>query len=64
MYKAQLQVKESRKAKIAANRALALILNMPLDDVDKIDVFDPVGKLQDTSRSQGRTGQEGRRQPA
>ncbi len=47
MYKAQLQVKESRKAKIAANRGLALILNMPLDDVEKIDVFDPVGKLQE-----------------
>jgi outer membrane protein, heavy metal efflux system len=47
MYKAQLQVRESRKAKINANRALALILNLPLDDVDKIDVFDPVGRLQE-----------------
>jgi outer membrane protein, heavy metal efflux system len=46
VFKAQLQVKESRKAKIAANRALALMLNMPLDDVEKLDVFDPVGKLQ------------------
>ena len=46
VFKAQLQVKESRKAKIAANRALALILNMALDDVEKLDVFDPVGKLQ------------------
>ncbi len=46
LYKAQLQVRESRKAKIAANRALALILNLPLDDVDKVDVFDPVGRLQ------------------
>ncbi len=47
LYKAQLQVRESRKAKTDANRALALILNMPLDDVDKIDVFDPVGRLQE-----------------
>jgi outer membrane protein, heavy metal efflux system len=43
--KAELQVKESKQAKIKANRALALILNMPLDDVEKIDVFDPVGQL-------------------
>jgi outer membrane protein, heavy metal efflux system len=46
VFKAQLQVKESKKAKIAANRALALMLNMPLDDVERLDVFDPVGKLQ------------------
>jgi cobalt-zinc-cadmium efflux system outer membrane protein len=46
VFKAQLQLKESRKAKIAANRGLALMLNMPLDDIDKLDVFDPVGKLQ------------------
>src|SRR5262249_14436473 len=45
-YKAGLQVKESKVAKIKANRALALILNMPLDDVEKLDVIDPVGKLQ------------------
>ena len=44
-YKAKLQVKESRKGKTAANRALALLLNLPLDDVEKLDVFDPVGKL-------------------
>jgi cobalt-zinc-cadmium efflux system outer membrane protein len=47
LFKAQLQVKESRKAKLAANRALALILNLPLDDVDTLDVFDPVGKLRE-----------------
>jgi outer membrane protein, heavy metal efflux system len=47
LYKAQLQVRESRKVKTDANRALALILNLPLDDVDKVDVFDPVGKLQE-----------------
>ena len=47
LYRAQLQVRESKKAKVAANRALALILNLPLDDVDKIDVFDPVGRLRE-----------------
>ena len=26
--------------------ALALILNLPLEDVDSLDVLDPVGKLQ------------------
>jgi cobalt-zinc-cadmium efflux system outer membrane protein len=46
VFKARLQVRESAKAKITANRALALILNMPLENVEKIDVFDPVGKLQ------------------
>jgi outer membrane protein, heavy metal efflux system len=47
LYRAQLQVRESKKAKVAANRALALILNLPLSDVDKIDVFDPVGRLRE-----------------
>ncbi len=47
VYKTELQVRESRKAKVAANRALALILNLPLDDVEKVDVFDPVGRLQE-----------------
>ncbi len=45
----ELQVKESRQAKIKANRALALMLNLPLteyDQIEKLDVFDPVGKLQ------------------
>ena len=31
---AELQVRESKQAKIKANRALALMLNLPLDDVD------------------------------
>ena len=51
VYKAQLQVKESRKAKIAANRALALLLNMPLEDVEQIDVYDPVGRVQELPAS-------------
>jgi len=49
VYKAELQVKESTQLKIKANRALALMLNMPLTDwekVEKLDVRDPVGKLQ------------------
>jgi outer membrane protein, heavy metal efflux system len=46
VYKAALQIKESRVAKIKANRALALMLNLPLDDVDKLDVRDPVGRPQ------------------
>ncbi len=46
VYKAELEVLEARKAKIDANRALAVVLNMPLDDVEQIDAFDPVGKLQ------------------
>jgi cobalt-zinc-cadmium efflux system outer membrane protein len=50
LYKAELQVKETRQAKIKANRALALVLNMPLDTVEQIDVFDPVGKLQPLPR--------------
>jgi outer membrane protein, heavy metal efflux system len=44
--RAELNVKEAKQAKIKANRAFALILNLPLEDVDKIDVYDPVGKLQ------------------
>jgi len=46
---AELQVKESKQTKIKANRALALMLNLPLteyEQIEKLDVFDPVGKLQ------------------
>jgi cobalt-zinc-cadmium efflux system outer membrane protein len=46
---ADLQLKEAQQAKLKANRALALILNLPLTDVaqiEKLDVFDPVGKIQ------------------
>jgi cobalt-zinc-cadmium efflux system outer membrane protein len=45
---AELQVKESKQGKIKANRALALILNLPLDAIEQIeqlDVRDRVGKL-------------------
>lgn len=45
----ELQVKEAQQTKIKANRALALMLNLPLtayEQVEKLDVFDPVGKLQ------------------
>jgi cobalt-zinc-cadmium efflux system outer membrane protein len=44
--KAELNVQNAKQAKIKANRALALILNMPLEDVDSMDVRDPIGKLQ------------------
>jgi cobalt-zinc-cadmium efflux system outer membrane protein len=48
--KADLQVKEAKQAKIKANRALALMLNMPLNDaaeVEKLDVYDPFAKSQE-----------------
>ena len=44
--KAELNVKEAKQAKIKANRAFALILSLPLEDVDSIDVLDPIGQLQ------------------
>jgi outer membrane protein, heavy metal efflux system len=45
---AELQVKESKQTKIKANRALGLMLSLPLTDyaqIEKLDVFDPFGKL-------------------
>jgi cobalt-zinc-cadmium efflux system outer membrane protein len=45
--KADLQLKQAMQTKIKANRALALMLNIPLTDVEqieKLDVFDPVGR--------------------
>jgi cobalt-zinc-cadmium efflux system outer membrane protein len=47
--KADLQLKEAKQAKIKANRALALMLNMALTDanaLDKLDVFDRFAKSQ------------------
>ena len=47
--KADLQLKEAKQAKIKANRALALMLNMPLSDevqLMKLDVFDHFAKGQ------------------
>jgi cobalt-zinc-cadmium efflux system outer membrane protein len=46
---ADLQLKEARQAKIKANRALALMLNLPLTDVESIanlDVRDPFARPQ------------------
>jgi cobalt-zinc-cadmium efflux system outer membrane protein len=46
VHKSELQLREARQAKIKANRALALILNLPLTDeqqIEKLDVRDPVG---------------------
>ncbi len=44
--KSELQLQEAIIARSKANRALALILNMPLDRVDDIRVRDSVGLLQ------------------
>ncbi|GAC1474575.1 MAG: hypothetical protein NVSMB9_25210 [Isosphaeraceae bacterium] len=43
--KAELQVRESKQTKLKANQALALILNMPLQDLEGLDVRDQVGAL-------------------
>jgi outer membrane protein, heavy metal efflux system len=43
--KAHLQIQESKQAKIKANQARALILNMPLDNIESLDVRDSVGLL-------------------
>jgi cobalt-zinc-cadmium efflux system outer membrane protein len=46
---ADLQLAESKQAKIKANRALALLLNLPLTEmerVEKLDVFDRFAKSQ------------------
>lgn len=42
---AELQVRESRQAKIKANRAVALMLNLPLKDAETIEVRDVIGQL-------------------
>jgi cobalt-zinc-cadmium efflux system outer membrane protein len=42
---AELQVRESRQSKAKANRALALMLNLPLADTGKMEVRDPIGHL-------------------
>ncbi len=51
---ADLQLREARQTKIKANRALALMLNLPLTDsgqIEKLDVFDPFAKPQPLPRS-------------
>ncbi|MGP0067923.1 MAG: TolC family protein [Isosphaeraceae bacterium] len=48
---AELQVRESRQAKIKANRALALMLNLPLSDADKLEVRDSIGQLREVPTS-------------
>ncbi len=42
---AELQVREAEQARIKANRALALMLNMPLENVRDIKVRDTIGML-------------------
>jgi cobalt-zinc-cadmium efflux system outer membrane protein len=46
LLKSELNVRNAKQAKIKANRAFALILNLPLEEVDSLDVLDPVGQLQ------------------
>ena len=48
---AELQVREAKQAKIKANRALALMLNKPLSDADKLEVRDTIGQLRDVPLS-------------
>jgi cobalt-zinc-cadmium efflux system outer membrane protein len=45
---ADLQVSEAKQAKIKANRRLAMMLNLPLDQVSNLDVRDPIGTLRQT----------------
>lgn len=42
---AELQVREAKQAKIKANRAVALMLNLPLRDAETIEVRDLIGQL-------------------
>ena len=44
---AELQVRESRQAKVKANRALALMLNLPLSDATKLEVRDSIGQVRE-----------------
>ncbi len=42
---AELQIRESRQAKIKANRALVLMLNQPLESAETLEVRDTIGQL-------------------
>jgi cobalt-zinc-cadmium efflux system outer membrane protein len=49
LHQADLQLLEAKAAKIKANRALAVLLNLPLTDaayIEKLDVFDHFAKFQ------------------
>jgi outer membrane protein, heavy metal efflux system len=49
LHQADLQRAEANVAKIKANRALAILLNLPLNDtssIEKLDVFDPFARPQ------------------
>jgi outer membrane protein, heavy metal efflux system len=48
---AELQVREARQAKVKANRALTLILNLPLNDADKLEVRDTIGQVREVPAS-------------
>jgi cobalt-zinc-cadmium efflux system outer membrane protein len=42
---AELQVREAKQAKIKSNRALALMLNLPLGDAETLEVRDSIGHV-------------------
>jgi outer membrane protein, heavy metal efflux system len=48
---AELQVRESTQAKIKANRALALMLNQPLETAETLEVRDTIGQLKESPMS-------------
>jgi cobalt-zinc-cadmium efflux system outer membrane protein len=48
---AELQVREARQSKVKANRALALILNLPLSDADRLEVRDTIGQVREVPAS-------------
>jgi cobalt-zinc-cadmium efflux system outer membrane protein len=50
--RAQLQVRESKQAKLKANQALALMLNISMDNLEAIDVRDPIGVVRELPLSQ------------
>jgi outer membrane protein, heavy metal efflux system len=57
--KAQLQVRESKQAKLKANQALALMLNISLDNLEVIDVRDPIGTIRELPMSQSTLVEKG-----
>ena len=44
---AELQVREAKQAKVKANRAVALILNLPLGDAETMEVRDSIGQVRE-----------------
>ena len=57
--KAQLQVREAKQARLKANQALALILNLPLNNLEQINVRDPIGAVRELPLSADALVQKG-----